>query len=63
MSEFNFAENDQINAFAHELGIILRRIARQDESVAIGELPTPIESSSTIHFLELKTNLVEVESE
>ena len=63
MSEFNFAENEQINAFARELGIILRRIARQDEAAVIEELPTPIESSSTIHFLELNTNLVEVESE
>ena len=63
MSEFNFAENEQINAFTRELGIILRRIARQDKSVVIEELPTPIESSSTIRFLELNTNLVEVESE
>jgi hypothetical protein len=63
MSEFNFAENEQINAFTRELGIILRRIANQDKSVVIEELPTPIESSLEIHFLALNTNLAEVERE
>jgi hypothetical protein len=63
MSEFNFAEDEQINAFAHELGIILRRIARQDKPATVEELPTPIEHNSSICFPELTTRLVEVDSE
>lgn len=63
MSEFNFADDEQINAFAHELGIILRRIARQNKPATGEELPTPIERSSIICFPELKTKLAEVDCE
>jgi hypothetical protein len=63
MSDFNFAENEQINAFARELGTILRRIAGQDQSAEIEALPVPIENHASIHFFDLTTNLVEVESD
>jgi hypothetical protein len=63
MSEFNFAENEQINAFARELGIALRRIARQGQASQPMELPKPAEKKSGASLLELAGLLEEVERE
>ncbi len=56
MTEFNFADDGQMNAFCRELGLALRRIARQDQDqpdIAI-ELPTPTEKTVSIRAFVLE---------
>jgi len=43
MTEFNFADNEHLNAFCQELGLALRRIAHQNQPKVVVELPKPTE--------------------
>jgi len=56
MTEFNFADNEKMNAFCQELGLALRRIARQDQEqprIAV-DLPIPAEKKVLNHAFYLE---------
>ncbi len=59
MTDFNFANDEQVNAFARELGMVLRRIAGQGKAPQEKNLPKPTEVKSKNSLLSLANILQE----